>query len=129
MRLAAARLRSQRPSVHVPATNKAATMTQPHPGRRSAMADRRKRYTAEDVRRIEEGDEIRHAVFDGLSFHGVSLKECLFEACSFEKADLRNVRLSSATFRECNLANALVGASHVARPAAMPETVSISPMS
>src|SRR5688500_10480202 len=72
------------------------------------MADRRRRYTAEDLLGIEEGDELRGAIFDGLSFHGLSLKECLFEECSFENADLRNVRLSSATFRDCNLANAKV---------------------
>src|SRR4249920_3745562 len=77
------------------------------------MADRRKRYTADDLLGVEEGDEIRRAIFDGLSFHGVSLKECLFEECSFEGADLRNVRLSSAIFRECNLANALLAGAAV----------------
>src|SRR3954469_17397541 len=79
----------------------------------AAMASRRTRYAPEQVRRIEEGDEIRRANFDGLSFHGVSLKECLFEACSFEGADLRNVRLSSAIFRECNLTNALLACAAV----------------
>jgi len=35
---------------------------------------------------IAEGDDVRHAVFDGLPFRGVSLKECVFEDCSFEAA-------------------------------------------
>jgi uncharacterized protein YjbI with pentapeptide repeats len=77
------------------------------------MAERRKRYTADDLRQIDEGDEIRRAIFDGLSFHGLSLKECLFENCSFEGANLRNVRLSSAEFRECNLSNVLIAGAAV----------------
>src|SRR4051794_28156189 len=67
------------------------------------VAETRRVFTQDEVAHIEEGDQLRACIFDGLSFYGKSLKECEFEECSFEGANFMTVRLNAATFRSCNL--------------------------
>lgn len=65
-----------------------------------------KKYTQEEIKSLQSGQEYENCIFDGLEIKSSALQDCVFTNCSFSTTDLTNTKFNGTTFKNCNFSNA-----------------------